>query len=270
MRVWNPYALALAALLAAFQTAGAQVSVHGRVLDDDTEAPVSAAVVVLTDPGGRAMQETVSDSGGFFRFEPVDRRAVRLEVSRLGYEDVTTAVLRFDEYSFFRVELRLAPDAVLLAPLEIVARSAVPSPVLSGFEDRRRSAAAGWFFTREEIEEISPALVSDVIARVPGVRLESSGRGTQRTVSMSRSAGLGGGDCPVQVYVDGFKVNSSRAGGQVAVDETVSPRSVEGIEVYRGLSSVPAPFMNPEAHCGVIAIWTRRGGPPDRPGSGLP
>lgn len=269
MRVSSLHALALAALLAAFQTAGAQVSVHGRVLDDDTEAPVSAAAVVLTDPGGRAMQETVSDSGGFFRFEPVDHRAVRLEVSRLGYEDVTTAVLRFDEYSFFRVELRLAPDAVLLAPLEVVARSTVPSPVLSGFEDRRRSAASGWFFTREEIEEIGPALVSDVIARVPGVRLESSGRGTQRTVSMSRSAGLGGGACPVQVYVDGFKLNSSRS-GEVAVDETVSPRSVEGIEVYRGLSSVPAPFMNPEAHCGVIAIWTRRGGPPDRPGSGVP
>lgn len=267
MRVSSPYALALAAFLAAFQTAGAQVSVHGRVLDDETQAPVSAAMVVLTDPGGRTMQETVSDSGGFFRFEPVDRRAVRLEVSRLGYEDITTAVLRFDEYSFFRVEVRLAPDAVLLAPLEVVARSSIASPVLSGFENRRRSAAAGWFFTREEIEELSPALVSDVLARVPGVRLESSGRGTQRTVSMSRSAGLAGGACPVQVYVDGFKLNPSRSGA-VAVDETVSPRSVEGIEVYRGLSSVPAPFMNPEAHCGVIAIWTRRGGPPDRPESG--
>ena len=44
------------------------------------------------------------------------------------------------------------------------------------------------------------------------------------------------------------------------IDEVISPGSVEGIEVYRGLSTVPAEFLNPDAECGVIAIWTRRGG----------
>lgn len=268
MRVSSLYPLALVALSATAQSADAQVSVHGRVLDDDTGAPVPTAAVIVTDPDGRSLQEAVSDSGGFFRFEPIDRRSVRLEVSRIGYEDITTSILYFDEFNFFRVEVRLASEAVLLAPLEVVARS-LGSPVLAGFEDRRSSAASGWFFTREEIEALRPAMVSDVLARVPGVRLETSGRGTRRTVSMSRSAGLGRDGCPVQVYIDGSQLNASR-GGEVAVDDLVSPQSVEGIEVYRGVSSVPAPFMNPQAHCGVVAIWTRRGGPSEPPGSGPP
>lgn len=238
----------------------AQVTVHGRVLEDETEAAIPAAGVILTAPDGRLLQEVVTDGDGFFRFDPVTREAVRLEVSRLGYASTTTSVLHFDEYDLFRVELRLTPEAVLVAPLEVVARSRAGGPVLEGFEDRRATSATGWFFTREDIERLRPSFVTDVVARVPGVRLESSGRGAQRTLSMSRTAAMG--RCPVQVFVDGFGLNAG-TGGEVALDDAVALPSVEGIEVYRGLSSVPAPFMSPEAHCGVVAIWTRRGGPPN-------
>lgn len=243
-------------------TLEAQVIVHGRVVEDESEAPISAADVVLVGPEGELLQATVADEEGSFRFEPVSLGAVRLEVSRLGYEPTTTSVLHFDEFSFFRVEIRLAREAVLLAPLEVVARSRSESPVLEEFEDRRASAASGWFFTRDEIRDLRPAFVTDLLARVPGVRLESSGRGTRRTLSMSRTSAMGG--CPVQVFVDGFHLNAGSE-DDVVVDDAVSPEAVEGIEVYRGLSSVPAAFMNPEAHCGVVAIWTRRGGVPDPP-----
>jgi hypothetical protein len=81
---------------------------------------------------------------------------------------------------------------------------------------------------------------------------------------MARSSGRG---CPVQVFVDGLLMTASvmDASGATenagaAIDDFVSPLSVEGIEVYRGLSTVPPEFLTPEADCGVVAIWTRRGG----------
>ena len=73
-------------------------------------------------------------------------------------------------------------------------------------------------------------------------------------------------NCATQIFVDGFLLNrrtgSSRGAPPIdfRIDDVVSPSSIEGIEVYRGLSTVPAEFLNPDAECGVIAIWTRRGG----------
>ena len=66
--------------------------------------------------------------------------------------------------------------------------------------------------------------------------------------------------------MDGFLINRREASVLGArpmdyrIDDMVLPSSVEGIEIYRGLSTVPPEFLNPDAECGVIAIWTRRGG----------
>jgi hypothetical protein len=38
----------------------------------------------------------------------------------------------------------------------------------------------------------------------------------------------------------------------------VEPADVEAIEIFKGLASVPAEFLNPQSRCGVIAIWTKR------------
>ena len=74
-------------------------------------------------------------------------------------------------------------------------------------------------------------------------------------------------NCATQIFVDGFLVNrrmvqpnGTQGPEDIRIDDVVSPASVEGIEVYRGLSTVPAEFLNPDAACGVIAIWTKRGG----------
>jgi hypothetical protein len=46
----------------------------------------------------------------------------------------------------------------------------------------------------------------------------------------------------------------------VSVDDLVAPGAIEGIELYRGTATIPAEFLTPQARCGVVAIWTRRGG----------
>jgi len=159
------------------------------------------------------------------------------------------------------VELHLDTEAVPLAPLTVVARSeSTRRPILADFDDRVDSGF-GWYFTRDDIEEIRPTMVSDLLGRVPGVRLESSGRGNyRRTVTMARSSGVGpgGGPCPVQIYLDGRLMTRGNV-MEIPVDNLVTPEVVEGIEVYRGLSTVPAEFLTPSSRCGVVAIWTRRG-----------
>jgi hypothetical protein len=253
--------------LAAAAEAAAQdrVRIVGMVTDEQTGEGIAGVDLVLRNNMGRQVQTARTNETG--HFEVVLRRvsAVRIEANRVGYRDNTTPTLYFDNHEFLQVEIRLDPDALLLAPLEVVARASVSrSPVLSDFRDRI-GKGTGHYITRVDIERRRPAYVSDLLAEIPGVTVVSVGRGTQRTVRMARSGAVR--SCPVQIYLDGLLVTRAMATStgvsseMFSVDDIVSPGSVEGIEVYRGLSTVPPEFYNPDSDCGVIAIWTRRGGP---------
>jgi hypothetical protein len=233
------------------------------VVDEQTGVPVPSVDLVVRAANDRFITSTMTDEAGRFELTLSRLKAIAIYASRIGYADNQTPVLHFDDHDFFRVEIRLDPVAVLLAPLEVLARrKGERSPVLENF-DRRVHMGSGYYITREDIEERDPTFVTDLLATVPGVRVTGSGAGTRRTIEMARSSGR---DCPVQIFVDGMLVNrpiQPGFGAPVAgytIDDVALPNSVEGIEIYRGLSTVPAEFLTPDADCGVVAIWTRRGG----------
>ena len=155
------------------------------------------------------------------------------------------------------------PDAVLLAPLEVVAWSAIPEDaVLEGFK-RRVENGLGVYITKDAVEARNPTFVTDLLREVPGVQVIGQGTGIRPVVRMGRASSR---ECATQIFVDGFLINRRAASVANAppmdfrIDDMVLPSSVEGIEIYRGLSTVPPEFLNPDAECGVVAIWTRRGG----------
>jgi outer membrane receptor for ferrienterochelin and colicin len=134
--------------------------------------------------------------------------------------------------------------------------------VLEGFR-RRQQTGLGTFITREEFDKRKPSLVTDILREVPGIDVASTGSGTRPVVRIGRA---GNQDCATQIFVDGFLVNRRAISNEgyrpidFRIDDAVSPASVEGIEIYKGLGTIPAEFLTPDAVCGVIAIWTRRGG----------
>jgi len=237
-----------------------QVTIVGTVLENKAEIHIVGVQVEILDPQSRRLATRYTDENGRFEAKVPTVEAYRLRASRMGYVRTTTPLLWTDGYTQLHLDIRLDPDAVVLAPLEVVARArARPSPVLEGFHQREQSGF-GHFITRREVEQRRPTLVTDLIATVPGVHLESTGRGLSRVIYLSRGTRA----CPAQIFVDGRPLNprtASGPGAYLTVDDAVSPGSIEGIEVYSGLSTVPAEFLTPEAMCGVVAIWTRRGGP---------
>jgi hypothetical protein len=232
----------------------APVEVRGIVIDDRTEEPIPGTSVTLLASWGQRLGMRMTDDQGRFSFEVRRAPGVRIEAQRIGYREATTPRLLFDGRTFLEVEIRLDVEAVLLAPLEVVAWSVRRSPVFSEFDYRVR-AGYGSYFTRADIERTKPGMVTDLLASLPGVRLRSSGTGHARVVEMSQITRMGA--CPVQVFMDGRLMNRS---GDIPIDELVTPADVEGLEVYRGLATVPPEFYNDWARCGVVAIWTRRGG----------
>jgi hypothetical protein len=248
----------VAASLAARPAVGQQrVRVTGHVVEEETSEPIAGADIIVRTRDGRFLKALVADDLGRFSFEVSRVPSVTLRASRIGYVQTTTPVLWFDDHDYFDLEVRLDREAVLLAPLEVVARSDGDAPVLAGFR-HRLERSMGLYVTRADIERRNPAHVTDLLTGIPGVHLTSSGRGTRRVVTMLRGTRQ---SCPVQVFLDGLLMTVPGAvdDGGVAIDEYASPLDLEGIEIYRGLSTVPAELLTPDAECGVIALWTRRG-----------
>ncbi len=232
----------------------AQVRLLGRVIEYGSAEAIPAATVTLQDSTGRALGERVTDEAGAFAFVVDHRGPVHLKVQHIGYQTVVTSPMEVAGYSSYRVEVRMALQGIVLAPLEVVARDR--GPTLAGF-DRRRRSGIGWYITGDEILRQGATAVTDILAMAPGVWLQRSGRSR---VPHMRS------NCPAQVYVDGFLLNRGGAAGRgrrggvgEAIDDVVKPSTVEGIEVYQGVSKAPPEYLTPDSRCGVILIWTRRG-----------
>lgn len=252
----------VAAFLAPAQALGQSpdsVRLMGQVVESESSVPIGFVDIVVLDRDLRRVRAVQAGRDGTFALQVPASDGVYLLASRLGYEETQTPFLWFDGNAFFQLEIRLDRDVVLLAPLEVVAREQRLSPVLEEFRERVESGF-GFYITRDQIDAEGPRLVTDLLRRVPGVHLRSSGAGLRRVVQMSRA--VSPGSCPTQVYIDGLRLNANVGPPEtrvVAIDDYVAPGSVEGIEVYRGLSTVPASFLNEYADCGVVVIWTRRG-----------
>ncbi len=247
--------------VASAQNNPADAAIRGQAVDEITGMGLAGAEVEFLDAARRVIQRTGADESGHFILSQLPPGPFRLRVSRFGYLETTTPVWWVEVGDVLEVMVWLRPDAILLAPLEVIGRTRLRLPVLSGFYRRMESSVGGYFLDREEIEGRNASRITDLLVDLPGVRLENAPgySGQAKAVTFSRSLlGTGGGQCPVQVFVDGILATRRSAG--VPLDELATPNALAGIEIYRGLSTVPAEFVTPEARCGVIALWTQRGG----------
>ena len=250
-------------------------AVHGRILDDSTSLPVAAATVTLAAATGRLAATGQSAPDGQFRITALPGE-YRLRVRRIGYREWVSEAFALQAGQDVEITPRLAPAPVELEPAEVVGQPAGRRPLLE-FE-RRREHGLGKFITRVEFEKSNPRQVTDVLLRMPGLRLERNpcymmeatgpcrnqaivGADPRRyilrprggPISFGNAVGGTGEGCGVLVYVDGRYVGD---GLRIELD-LVPVDQVEAIEVYTGASQIPTELNRTGSACGVIVIWTR-------------
>jgi hypothetical protein len=252
--------------------AGAQV-VRGRVVDHETTQPIRVAALELLDDRDKVLVRATADSTGAFRLRAWTAGKYRLRVASLGYESVTSELYELAGGSDLVLTIQLAPRAVPVQPITVVARSVTPLKeiALRGYYDRRdygRRIGIGRFLDRAEIVQRGTKL-TDVLRTVPGLRIIRDPSGCVFIATTSNPGGTNPstpnvGDttnckrsmtvCPASVYLDGLNLTPDR----VSIDQLVPLDWLEAIEVYRRAAEMPAEFLGSGA-CGVVAIWTRRG-----------
>lgn len=244
---------------ASAQSNGIEATIRGRVIDEETGQPVADVLVELLDHVERIRGRAITDAQGAFVLTRVAPGPFWLRGSHIAYRRTKTPPWRVEGGEVLDVTLRLHSEVALLAPLEVTARARAWSPSLANFYDRLNRRTFGTLLSRDDIERRNPQRVTDLLMDIPGLQFQGDGAMNQRVVVNARATpGIGGSGCPVQIYVDGVRATRGRM--EVSPDEILSPAWLEGVEFYGGISTVPPEFLTPEARCGVIAFWTRRGG----------
>lgn len=189
-----------------------------------------------------------TDSTGAYLLSGVWPGETQIQVRRLGFEP-GTATVTVKPGDTTRADLRLSVEIAALPAVET--NAAAGSGRMAAFEQRRARGGAA-FITRADIERRRPHVLSDMLRSVAGVSVKPSSFATGLPlVEMDRSArSVGSGACQVQLFLDGHPYPRGN------VDD-FPPDNVEGIEIYRGGSELPAEFRTDNAGCGLIAIWTR-------------
>jgi hypothetical protein len=215
---------------------------HGVVHDSSGARLARVEIVVLG-----ASAATVSDDSGSYRLSGLPAGTFRVRFRHLAYApETTTVALAAGETR----ELPIALTRFAAAELESVVIADRLRGKMAPF-NTRRARGVGTFITRDQIEARQSSSVSELLRYIPGVGVQQRMAGEPQPVQMRRSAATTAqGNCGVRIYVDGHRYENGN------VDD-FHPSAVEGIEVYRSASEVPAEFRTADAACGVISIWTR-------------
>ena len=235
----------VAVSLSAQATAGRASTTVSGVVRDSSGASVAGAEVTVD--GTRLRVETSGD--GIFRLFGMPEGTASVSVRRLGFRPLTTAMTVHGLGEGERPVLTLARSAQQIATVVVVG-SRLGHDATRGMQERKRKSGAGHYFSRADIEAARPQVMTDLIRRVPGARLQSIG-GIRNAIRFRNAK------CPPLVWLDGLPLGSS----EFDIDN-LTPSTIEAIEVYSGFASTPAQFtmtQNIRQQCGAIVIWSRQG-----------
>lgn len=220
----------------------------GRVLDE-AGVPVANVEVAIA----KIERTTRTDSAGNFMLTSVPPGQYDLAFRRVSYTPLIFMIdVTAGDTTEAEVKMTAAPQ-----PLSAVRVEEQPERRrdLDGFENRRR-LGVGHFITREEIEKRDPHLLSDIVRTIPGTMFVPAGLG-RSVLRFTRAQKMR--DCPPQYYVDGVLLTGYNL-------DDMPVNDVEAIELYSGLSGLPAQFakLRSTINCGTVVIWTRIPGNPKK------
>jgi hypothetical protein len=233
----------LGSAIASPDTAG----VHGEVRSVEG-APIAGArvrVLASSDSALRTAQGVTGDDGRFQIVGLLPGPHV-LEFRRLGFRPETLTV-EVPTSVDGAIVVPLTPLAVALPAIAVREEAAPRVGPFREFEAHRQRGF-GNFITRRDIEQRRAYRTSDLFRMVANLEVERDG---SRAVVRMR-----GRHCDPLVWLDRVPL----VGGFPDLD-ALAPNSIEGIEIYSGVSTVPPDLIGPReaGGCGVIVLWTRHG-----------
>jgi hypothetical protein len=211
------------------------------IVRNESGQPVTDAIIEVWHTGLASR----TDASGRFEMASLPVGTHALEVRRIGFAPQQLPV-HLASRSPTSVDVVLEKPVRMLDAVRVTART-LYSRRQSEIDQRRRRGF-GHFIMREELERSAASRVTDVLRRVPGVRVYTT-QGSD-VVTFARGDNMSG-PCRPTVFMDGHRLGSGED-----IDFLASVSSLETIEVYTSGTQAPVEFWSTSG-CGVIVLWTR-------------
>jgi hypothetical protein len=219
---------------------GTSSSLRGQIVEEGTDHPVFGARVTLVGTTKGAS----SDSSGRFRYDGLTPGLYVVQVSAIGYTKGIFQVELGEGEALSRV-FELRPRVHSLDPLTVESERRAAGRRFAEFR-QRMARGVGSFITKEDIQRRNPSNLMDMLRTIRGVHAECQGSNC-----IVRFAGQPT-NCEPKYVLDNLPSDSE-------IIESLAPGDIEGVEVYRGASEMPAEFGGSTGACGAIVIWTKSG-----------
>lgn len=232
--------LLLLMLLCSFQVFPQQITVKGKVVDENNNGLPGANILIEETSIG-----TVTDADGNFEISVSDTSAT-LKITYIGY---LPQRLTLGNQTVVRVSL--LPD---LKSLEEV--------VVIGYGQVRKEDLTGSISTlgdRDFNQGVTTSPQELMMGRIPGVVVTSNSGapGAGSTIRIRGGSSLGGATNDPLIVIDGFPVDDGGIAGISNPLNTLNPNDIESFTVLKDASA--AAIYGSRASNGVIIITTKKG-----------
>lgn len=229
------------------QHAGGRIT--GVAVSADGGETVRALEIRLENLDSGVIDTASTDSIGTFGFPDIPSGRYRLWVA--GLEELRSAgTASVDSGEVIDVRVTVSRPAYVVEDLEVTVRTPRWKKRLVGFE-RRRRRGNGYFLGPEEIAEARARQSTDLLRRVPGLRVGGDG-----TPEVSVRVGRTIRECQPTIWINGHPL----------MDYNFNDIPLDGllaVEVFRGRSEIPARFLVPGGgQCAAVVAWIRAGPAP--------
>jgi hypothetical protein len=234
----------------------------GVALDSTRHEPIVGVEIAFPD----ISLATTSNDRGEFRIENVPAGTHRMTARRIGYGFADTQ-LTFTPGDFVNRRVVLSRFVTLDS---VVVSTTIEDRRLREFEENRKFGM-GHFWTRAELEKLHFERLEQALDGVSGARVRRGlssytwvgGRPSPGSVPFNPNAfdkkhGAGRG-CYAHVYVDGVAMFTGKPEEPLFDLNSLSVFDIVAMEFYASRLQTPGQYLLPNATCGVLVIWRRRG-----------
>jgi hypothetical protein len=255
---------------------GAQAVIRGVLYDDSTGTPLRGTVMLVDPATDAPVIHTPTDSVGVFELKAQDG-VYQIAAVREGYTSVLSAPVSLHNGERITIRVPIASSGDPHHQIGVVEhirpqagslRSASGGLLDQTGYNSRKSSGLGLHYDQRDFKRSNYNTLGEFLQSVPGFAVgnPSSTSSMRTTRSMAgamadlASAGSSVGACHVGWFVDGYRTDiPGRSDPLTDGLGLMDLRTIAAVEVFRGVSEMPAQFAAPDLSCGAVAIWTTRG-----------